>query len=258
MRNFVRAAALLLTASVARAQSEGVAEFKGSMAWSAGRTIPSAAKAYFTRDAYRMEWEVDLSAIPPKGTAPAGAVPARYRTITIQKLSDADHAVHVNEARRTYAIADLKTLRSRLNGHKQPTYTVKDLGRDKVGGFSCAKVLLTSSSGTETELCLATDLVAPPSWLSAFGRNEAPGSILTALREKGVEGFPVRLALRGRDGKTMSMMELVRFERKPLPASLFEIPSGYTQTDDQSLNLTEEQEKMMKELRAKMKARGKS
>jgi hypothetical protein len=53
-------------------------------------------------------------------------------------------------------------------------------------------------------------------------------------------------------------MELVRFEKRSLPSSLFEVPAGYTQTDEASLNLTEEQEKMMKELREKMKSRGRS
>lgn len=258
MRAFRFAAALLLTAAAARAQSEGIAEFKGSMAWSGDKTIPSAGKAYFTRDAYRMEWELDMSAVALKGTEPAGTVPARYKTITIQRLSDPDHALHVNEARRTYAIADLKKLREGKTGRKPPTYSVKKLGRDKVAGYSCMKVLLTSSSGTESELCVSADLVAPSSWLSALGRNQAPDSILTALRDNGLRGFPVRLALRGASGKVLSLTELVRFEKKSLPASLFELPAGYSQTDEASLNLTEEQEQMMKDLRAKMKARGKS
>jgi hypothetical protein len=107
-------------------------------------------------------------------------------------------------------------------------------------------------------LCVSADLVAPSSWLSALGRNQAPDNILTALRDNKLQGFPIRLALRGGGGKTVSMMELVRFEKKSLPASLFEIPAGYSRTDEASLNLTEEQEKVMKELREKLKARGRS
>jgi hypothetical protein len=259
MKTSCLAAALLLSTVAARAQFEGIAEFKGSMAWSGGRTIPSAGKASFSRDAYRMEWEVDLSAIPTKGTTPAVAVPARYKTITIQKLSDPDHALHINENRRTYAIADLTKLREAKAGRKQPTYSVKKLGRDKVAGYPCLKALLTSSSGVESELCVATDLVAPSSWLSALGRNEASDNIRTALRDNGLQGFPIRLTLRGGAGKeVVSTMELVRFEKRSLPSSLFEVPAGYTQTDEASLNLTEEQEKMMKELREKMKSRGRS
>lgn len=256
MRTFRLAAALLAAAAAAYAQSEGVAEFKGSMAWSAGRTIPSAGKAYFTRDAYRMEWEVDLSAIPGKGTAPAAAVPARYKTITIQKLSDPDHALNVNVNRRTYAIADLKKLREAKAGRERPTYSVKKLGRDKVAGYSCVRALVTSSSGTESELCVAADLIAPSSWLSALTRQEASDNMLTALRDNGLQGFPIRLTVRGGAGKeAVSTMELVRFEGKSVPASLFEVPEGYTQTDEMSLNLTEEQERMMKQFREKMKSR---
>jgi hypothetical protein len=259
LRTFRLAAVLLAAAAAARAQSEGVAEFKGSMAWSGGHTIPSAGKAYFARDAYRMEWEVDLSAVAAKGKAPAGAVPARYKTITIQKLSDPDHALQINEVRRTYAIADLKKLRESLAGRERPTYSVKKLGRDKVAGYSCVRALVTSSSGTESELCVAVDLIVPSSWLFAFTRKEASDNMLTALRDNGLQGFPIRLTVRGGAGKeAVSTMELVRFERKSLPASLFEVPAGYTQTDEVSLNLTEEQERMMKQLREKMKSRGRS
>lgn len=252
-------AALFFAARAARAQSEGVAEFKGSTSWSGGRSMSSTGRTYFTGGAYRAEWEMDLSAIAVKGSTAAGSVPARRKTVTIQKLSDPDHALSLNENRHTYAISDLKKLRAKLAGRKRPDFTVKKLGRDKVAGYACRNALVTSSSGTETELCVATDLAAPLSWLSSLSGKEAPENLLTALRANGLQGLPIRLAIRSRAGQApLSTMELVRFEKKPLEASLFEIPAGYTETDEASLNLTEEQEAMMKELREKMKSRHRS
>ena len=73
---------------------------------------------------------------------------------------------------------------------------------------------------------------------------EAPrGS--TALKEQGIEGFPVRWSMRaeGLPASRPRRMELTRVEKKSLPASLFEVPAGYKQTDFAVGGLTPEQEK---------------
>src|SRR5438093_8274230 len=87
---YPRIAAVLLFALAARAsaQTEGVAEFKGSINAGQGRMIQTSGKIYFVKGvAYRSEWETDMTALMKSRSMPQ-TFPARYRTIAIQKLSD--------------------------------------------------------------------------------------------------------------------------------------------------------------------------
>jgi hypothetical protein len=47
-------------------------------------------------------------------------------------------------------------------------------------------------------------------------------------------------------------MELVRFERKSVPGSFFEIPGGYKKTEGASGNLTAEQQKQFNDALSQM------
>ena len=62
------AIALLALCGPCLAQTEGIAEFKGSTV-AGGKTIPSSGKVYLAKTAYRMEWEIDTK----EGAPPAGS-----------------------------------------------------------------------------------------------------------------------------------------------------------------------------------------
>jgi hypothetical protein len=244
----------LALCAVALAQSEGVAEFRGTMTAGPGKSIPSTGRFYLTKSAYRMEWEVDLGSIAQKEKdAPKGMVPSHTRVITIQKLSDLDHILNLNEERKLYSITDLKKLREGAPARTQETYSVKKLGRDSVAGFSCEKALVTSSGGSESELCVSAGLFPSAAWIAAESRGRS-NNMMKALRDAGLEGFPIRWAIRSRGEKqATSTMELVRFEKKSVPSSAFEVPPGYKQTSDATINLSPEQEKAMNDAQKQMK-----
>jgi hypothetical protein len=257
--NTIRTAAAAIFAlalcAEALAQSEGVAEFRGTMTAGPGKSIPSAGRFYLTKSAYRMEWEVDLSSIAQKEKdAAKGMVPSHTRVITIQKLSDLDHILNLNEERKLYSITDLKKLREGAPARTQETYSVKKLGRDSVAGFSCEKALVTSSGGSESELCVSAGLFPSAAWTAAESRRDRSSNMMKALRDAGLEGFPIRWAIRSRGEKqATSTMELVRFEKKSVPSSAFEVPPGYKQTSDTTINLSPEQEKAMNDAQKQMK-----
>ncbi len=246
----VPATVLLLALSApALAQSEGVAEFKGTTEAGPGKSITSAGKVYITKTASRVEWEMDTSGFRREKGAPKEEMPSTYRMITIQKLSEPDRVINIDDRRKTYTITDLKPLREEKPAAPQVTYTVKKLGRDSVGGVSCEKAVVTSSDGKKAEICVTQEISRSSAWLAAQGRRERSNALLKALHDNGLEGFPIRWLIwnRASDPRPTTSLELVRFEKKPVPASLFEIPPGYKKATSASPGMTPEQEKSMRE-----------
>lgn len=248
MKSVPVAALLLALSAPVLAQTEGVAEFKATTEVEGGKAITSMGKVYVTRGASRMEWEVDTSGFRQEKGAPKGEMPPTYRMIMIQKVSEPDRIVNLDDRRKTYTITDLKPLREEKPPASQTTYTVKKLGRDSVGGVSCERAVVTSSDGRKAEVCAANEISRSSAWLAMQSRRERSNALLKALHDNGLEGFPVswRIWNKASDLRPATSLELVRFEKKPVPASLFEIPPGYKKASSVSA-MTPEQEKAMRE-----------
>jgi hypothetical protein len=79
------------------------------------------------------------------------------------------------------------------------------------------------------------------------------GSMMKALKDARAEGFFVKMVTREK-GKTepLTTMELTKAEKKSLPASMFEVPTGYAKQEGMMgaamENLTPEQKKQMEEM----------
>jgi hypothetical protein len=172
----------------------------------------------------------------------------------LARKADAGKVYMLNEAKKTYSVFDTgKAVEQRGKTPKEP-FTVKKLGTDTVAGLSCQNVLLTSSEGTEIEVCAAKELAASSDWLASLNRRNPEGaSWLTALKEQGIEGFPVRWVVR-KKGSTqpLTTMEMTHLEKRPLPASFFDVPAGYTQAQSAMRGLTPEQEKALSHMRGNM------
>ena len=217
-------------AAQAFAQSEGIAEFKGTTNAGAGRTIQTSGKVYFARAvAYRSEWKTDMSNLFKGRYMPGGGMLARRKTITIQKLSEPDRVISLDEERKTYRITDLKSLRGEVApGPSSNTYAVKKLGRDTVAGLACEKATVTSSEGTRSELCVATEMIPSSAWGAAQNWREGSSDMVKALRDAGLDGFPIRMTIYPNgESQAAYTLELVRLERRPVPSSVFEVPPGY-------------------------------
>jgi hypothetical protein len=226
----VGAALFLALAARAFAQSEGIAEFKGTINAGQGRMIQTSGKVYFVKAvAYRSEWETDMSALMKGRNMLQGAFPTRHKTIAIQKLSDPDKVVTLDEQRKSYMITDLKSLRGEgAPDASSKIFTVKKLGRDTVGGLACEKALVTSSDGTRSELCVATDFTPSSAWVEATGRREGSNDLIKALKDAGLDGFPIRTAIHSRgESQAAYTLELVRLETRPVPASVFEVSPDF-------------------------------
>ncbi len=253
----IAVAVFFVLSAPAFAQSEGVAEFQITMVGAAVQAKPmqSHGKVSMKKDAYRMDLEMNLrQAAAGRTDRSGGTMPDHFTMTMMQKLSEPDRLYSINDERRTYSVIDLKKLREDAAGMQHETYTVKKTGHDTVAGLSCEKALLTSSSGHEIELCVTRDLVSSSAWLTAMNRRDrSSGGFMTALRDNGLDGFPIRWITRRKGDKDATMtMELVRFEKKSVPSSLFEIPAGYRETSGMGVMMTPEQEKAMKDALEKM------
>ena len=249
MRTIRLAAAVFFAFTAAGlAQFEGVATFKGTVHTDKGQTIPSQGKVFVSRAACRVEWETDLKQVAA-GRKDPGMMPDHFRMVILQLLSEPGRTYTLNPERKTYSVRD--SSKEKPNP-KVPdrTWKVQKLGPDTVGGLRCEKALLTSDAGNEMEVCVSKELIPSAAWVTAMSRREDQSGPLKALKENGLEGFPIRWIFRSQKNKEISStMELVSFEKKSLPASLFEIPADYTKSDGASPWMSAEQEKAMNDAR---------
>lgn len=239
---------VIAVSATALAQSEGIATFAGSVHTDNGKTIASSGKIFLAKAGCRVDWETRLPDSADRKDAHNGA-PDRFHLVVLQLASEPGRTYTLNPERKTYSVRDAPK--------ETPTPSVPDrawkiqkLGRDTVAGFSCEKVLLTSDRGNEMELCVTRELTPSDAWTAAMSRREDQAGPLKALKANGVSGFPIRWIFRSEKSKDISStMELVSFEKKSLPASLFEIPPDYKKTEGSGLYLTPEQQKAMDDAR---------
>lgn len=248
--------ALLFAAAIAFAQFEGVADFKITMSAGADKSSPGAGKLFLAPSGYRMEWAMDVSSLRKSDKdKDAGRAPSAPLTMTmVARKTDPGKVYMLNNQNKTYSVLDAKRAAEEHGKTPKESFTIQKLGTATVAGLSCQNVLLTSSKGTEIEVCAAKELAASSDWLAAMNQRQPDGgSWLSALKDKGIEGCPVRWVIRKKGStETLATMEMTRLEKKSLPASLFEIPAGYKKTGLAVGGLTPEQEKAMSEMQENM------
>jgi hypothetical protein len=249
------AAMTLLVAGIATAaQFEGVAAYKITTTSGRGRSIDGTSKIFITKTAYRMEMETNLGGAPgsEQGAGPSRA-PKHMKMTMIGKVNDPDKMIMVNDENKTYSIWDLKKMRGEAAAPPPQTWTVKKLGADKIAGVSCQKALLTSSNGSEIEVCMAKDLAVSSEWFATMTRRQRETNAwIQALKDAGLEGFPVRYVLKRGGKEALVTMELTSLDKKPLSASLFDVPPDYKETDNAIGGLTPEQRKAMADARKRI------
>lgn len=239
-----------LAAGTALAQFEGVAEMKTTME---GGRVTASSKMFLGKPGYRMEMK--LSGADMQKAGMGGMTMA-----TLVKAAEPNRVYQINDATRSYSVMDLSKMKEQAAGQKTPdeTYKVEKLGKDNVNGFSCDNARVTGSTGSVMEMCLTKDVAGSGQVFGALQGGSRSGSgdnLYKALRDSGVEGFPARMIVRDKSAKPMMTMELLKLEKRSLPASTFEVPAGYqeqTGMAGMAVNLPPEAQKQMREAMEKM------
>jgi hypothetical protein len=240
---------------VARAQFEGVADFKVTTNTGKGEAVPAKGKISVTRTAYRMEMETDVSKISRGKSGRAADAPQRIKMTMFGKVSEPDRLYMIDDTNKTYSVWDLKKMRGEMKDTAGPTYTVVKKGTDTVAGLSCQKAELTSSTGTMIDVCVAKEFAVSSDWLAALGRRQRENtSWMSQLRDSGLSGFPVRYSVRQKGAtEPFVTMEVTHVEKGPVSEALFEVPAGYKETEFAMGGLSPEQQKAVSDARAKMR-----
>ena len=219
--------ALFLAAGPAFAQFEGVLEMKMTTAGkdsqfgSSGTMLAAVAKA-----GARCEMDMQMGGMSMK-------------MVVLQKTESPNLLYHINDAKKTYTEMDLTKMMG-MAGQQADTrkYTVEKLGRETILGYKTQHVLVKeqdsgNGKGMTTEMWTAKDLLD----YSTFSKMQArPGkqgggeAMAKALKEADADGLPLKSVSTTSDG-TKVTMEVVKVDKKSLPASTFEIPADYTKSE---------------------------
>lgn len=238
----------LLGSAVAQAQLEGVADFKVTSISRKGETVPGTGRVTLAREAYRMEWQTDASQLA------FGSAGGNMKLTLIGKDSDPNRLTLIDDSTKTYSTWDLRKARG---GAPPSSYTVTRLGPDKVAGVTCQSAELTSSSsGNVVRACVAGQIAASLDWLALVGGVQQDSvAWISALRFNGLAGFPIHLDIRHRGAsQPFVTLDLTGVTKGPVPASAFEVPKGYKETDLAIDGLASAQEKAFAQARAKIRA----
>jgi hypothetical protein len=265
--------ALLLAAGPAFAQFEGVLEMKMTVAGKSGEgggggTMNLAVAKAGTRSEMNMTFG-----------------PTEMKMVMLQKNDTPDMLYRINDADKTYTEIDMAKMRQ-MAGQQQKAseYTVEKLGQETLLGYKTQHVLVkeknaANGNGMNMEMWTAKDLLDYATFSKLQARPDRGGreeALLKALKAAEADGMPIKAITTGTDGSKVTL-EVVKADKKSLPASTFEIPAGYTKSaggmmgmmggasgaqadeakkkmDDALKNMTPEQrqmiEKMMKDRKA--------
>lgn len=152
--------------------------------------------------------------------------------INIGRVSEPRYSVTLSPDDKTYSLNVIDTALINSGIEK---YQVTRVGSETVDGYPCihSRIVSTVGSGmfkSKSTMEIWTSTAVPGyaiySKLLSLASAQQPG-MLGALNKAGAGGFLVKMT--AGDGKEYSMtMELFHAEEKSLPASFFEIPSGYS------------------------------
>ena len=154
-----------------------------------------------------------------------------------------DESIIIDDSAKTYTVHHIDT--ADLNAGIKTESTVTKVGTEKILGYDCvhAKIISSKKMGsyfnqTDTlNVWRSKDVPMQSSVKELFTQFESrtgnymySKETVAKLKEMGCEGFLVKLTM---NGKNVSMvMQLTKAEHKVLPASMFQIPSGYKETKE--------------------------
>lgn len=183
-------------------------------------TSKDTSTSWFTSSGYaRSEMRINMGAV------------SSGKIISIQHATNAKYSVLLDPDNRTYSLNIIDT--TLINGGGG-TYQVTVIGHETISGYPAVHSKLTSTIGsgmfkstTTMDLWTSTALPGYALLKTMMSRQNVKPKMLQALEAAGAGGWIVKMASGGKD--YAMTMQFLRAEEKTFPASLFEIPYGYSQ-----------------------------
>lgn len=230
--------ALLALPLAAAAQWEGTLEMKIT-----GRDLNGTSKAFVGKAGARMQMELANVQLKQAGQGPV-------KMVVLTRTAEPDFSYMINEDQKTYAKLDLKKLEEMSpKSEREKRWSVKRLGADRVAGYACERAVVSQEGAeTENEVCVSKEIFGSASMLNAGRRGATAQALEKALKANGLEGMPIRMIVheKGKAGASVTW-ELVKAEKRSLPASTFAVPAGYRETSMAGAMMSPEQQKQMED-----------
>ncbi len=185
-------------------------------------TVESMFKTYFTSSG-EARMEMDLSAMMGmKGGTPL---------ISISRLANPLYSILLDDTEKKWFLNIVDT--AMLNAGNM-NYTVTKIGNETINGYPCVHSKLTSKGKSDMDIDIWTSKSVPgytklEQWMANTKTITTP-DMMKALKRAGAEGFFIKMEMKNKD--ITSTMLLTKVEQKSLPASLFVIPAGYSETEN--------------------------
>ena len=157
------------------------------------------------------------------------------KIINIGHAAQRQYTVMLDPDDKTYSLNVIDT--ALINSGSGETYQVTKIGNETVQGFSCIHSKVISTIGSGAFKSVSTMDIWTSATVPGYALFKKMGSIenvkpkmMVALDNAGAGGFFVKMVAGDKDYSMT--MTLNRAEEKSFPASLFEIPAGYTQSHE--------------------------
>ena len=245
MNKYLLQIVVLLCSCICVSAAPGIyLEFKITSA-----SMNGTSKVYTANGNTRSEMTMTNSAMP---------VPFGVTTLILQSAPGKSYSLF--EKDKTYTETDI----SKSHESDDDDYEVTVLGKEKVNNYNCVHVSVRYKKSKHTsEMWLSKDITGYADFINVKTKFLKGSGFFNALKEKGAEGFVVRMLTVGERGEKMQM-DLVKAQKENVPESLFSL-SGYTKSagrtpgmggpDAQQLQkmTPEERAKYIEEMKAKYK-----
>jgi hypothetical protein len=219
--------ALLLAAGPALAQFEGVLEMKMTMTTRDGESSGGGTmNVSVSKAGTRSEMNMKMGAMDMK-------------MVMLRKAETPDITYRIDDANKSYTEMDLAKMRAMASRQQEsPKYTVEKLGQETILGYKTQHVQVKDTTagadrGLTLEMWTAKDLLDYETFSKMQVRRGKAGSeeaLVKALKDAGADGLPLKSVSSTPDGGKATM-EVLKVEKKSLPASTFEIPAGYAKSE---------------------------
>lgn len=214
MKKLITAIAFLMLGFFAHAQNGSVLEYKITSSSGANGSFKVSVAEYGSISLFNM-------VIPQ--------MPGGGMTMKSLCLSQSPDIVYmINDNAKTYS--EVKPVNTPDAGM---AYSAKKLGEETMNGYKCVHALVTE--GTEThEVWYTKDIPEFDKYARSFKGNKRFYSEPRerALKAAGCEGLPVKTVHKGNAREGDMTMELVKVEKKNFAATDFQIPTGYTKSEN--------------------------
>jgi hypothetical protein len=152
-------------------------------------------------------------------------------------------SISIDNEKKTYTVNHINP--ADLNTGEKMQSTVTKVGEEKILGFNCvhARIISKKTLGNfylqadTIDLWKSNDVPMQSNVKELFNQFESrSGNTMYSpdataqLKQMGCDGFTVKMQMGSKD--VSMVMQLTKVEHRDLPASMFEIPAGYTEVKE--------------------------